>query len=261
MSSLLPNSHRHFYYKNTDCAKESLFFSPAIYNISYLDYINNSNDKVPVFDSNFVHYYMMGVHPWDTNLFHYNEDEFNRFRETIKMLTKENGIVGIGEIGVDFSKGFKADLEQQKKWFEAQFEFAITLSLPVTLHVVKAFNFIEVMLKKYRPAIPILFHHISCSTIIAKNLLEMGYCYFSFAPSVFKGKICLSENMRGLIKMVPKERLLIEDEKICANENEVREYEKWFEYIGQLRGTSSDNVKQSVSQNIKSFFTPLRAQY
>ena len=78
--------------------------------------------------------YSAGIHPWWTA----DAERTERMLHALPRLLQHPQVVRVGECGLDWLRG--ACRERQTEVFCAQIELAERLNLPVTLHVVKAFD-------------------------------------------------------------------------------------------------------------------------
>ena len=92
-------------------------------------------------------YAMSGIHPSEIPQ---TEEQLWKDIEKIKDLaTKENKVVAIGEIGLDYHyDGF--DKEMQKKAFIKQIEVANELNLPISIHTRDAIDDTIAILRDYK---------------------------------------------------------------------------------------------------------------
>ena len=148
-------------------------------------------------------YGTVGIHPEFANL--WNEEQ----REEIKRLSKNEKIVAIGEIGLDYHWEDNPSKEDQRKCFEEQIEMAKELNLPICIHSRDADQETMDILKahdafKSLPAV--LLHCFSGSAELAKQYVKLG-AYISIA-----GPVTYKNNRKTVevVKEVPLERLLIE---------------------------------------------------
>lgn len=145
-------------------------------------------------------YAAVGLHPENAaNLF---DDDI----AVIEKLAKNDKVVAIGEIGLDYHyDGFNKTI--QKSLLINQILLADKLSLPIILHIRDAYEDTESILKEYKNRINhgVLLHCYSGS----KEMLER---YSFLDPYVaFGGAITFKNNHRGdVIRAVPRDRLLVE---------------------------------------------------
>lgn len=123
----------------------------------------------------------------------------------IEKLAKNEKVVGIGEIGLDYYWN-KENKELQKSAFIKQIELANKLVLPIVIHTREAVMDTIEILKKYPVNKKGVFHCCPLNPELIKEALKLGF-YISFAgPITFKN----SKNADEVIGIVPDERMLIE---------------------------------------------------
>ncbi len=123
----------------------------------------------------------------------------------IEKLTKNEKVVGIGEIGLDYYWN-KENKELQKSAFIKQIELANKLVLPIVIHTREAVMDTIEILKKYPVNKKGVFHCCPLNPELVKEALKLGF-YISFAgPVTFKN----SKNADEVIRLVPDEKMLIE---------------------------------------------------
>lgn len=123
----------------------------------------------------------------------------------IEKLAKNQKVVGIGEIGLDYYWN-KENKELQKYAFIKQIELSNKLKLPIVIHTREAvMDTIEILRDN-----PVdkkgVFHCCPLNKELIKEALKLGF-YISFAgPITFKN----SKNADEVIHLVPDEKMLIE---------------------------------------------------
>ncbi len=144
-------------------------------------------------------YHTVGVHPSRSEL--WNQDVAARLLDT----ARESGAVGIGEIGLDFYRD-NAALDVQAPAFTEQLDIAITLNLPVVIHMRSAETDMLELLEA-RDRLPVLiFHSFDGSAHIMDYALETG-SYIGIGGLATRQK---SDMLRAQLKRVPMERILLE---------------------------------------------------
>lgn len=126
--------------------------------------------------------------------------------DILKNGIKENKIVAIGEIGLDYYWN-KNNKELQKDIFISQIILANTYNLPIVIHTREAVNdTIDILKNKVNVNKKGIFHCCPQNKELIKQALDLGF-YISFAgPITFKN----SKNAEEVCKMVPLDKLLIE---------------------------------------------------
>lgn len=114
--------------------------------------------------------YAAGIHPWWTSDADFNLDEYLENLSTLWSLPQ---VVQVGECGFDRLRG--ASLEVQWRVFMAQALEAERRQLPMTLHVVRAFDFVLRAHKEIRPQQVWTIHGFRGKPSLAQQLLNAGF--------------------------------------------------------------------------------------
>jgi TatD DNase family protein len=142
-----------------------------------------------------------GVHP------HHAASYTPQVNETLLRLLGQDGVVAVGECGLDFFRNF-SPRQAQLDAFQAQLELAATTQLPIFLHQRDAHaEFTEIL----RPMIPRtaggVAHCFTGNAAALREYLDMGL-YIGIT-----GWICderRGADLRHLAKDIPLDRLMIE---------------------------------------------------
>lgn len=116
---------------------------------------------------------------------------------------KENNVVAIGEIGLDYH-WIKNNKEKQKELFIAQLNLAEKYNLPVIVHSRDAVQDVYDILKKKNLKGSI--HCYSGSKEMAKEFVKLGFYIGIDGPITFKN----NKNQREIVKEINKDYLLVE---------------------------------------------------
>ena len=111
-------------------------------------------------------YCVLGLHPNE------NLSELSEVITLIEENLSNNKMLGIGEIGLDYSYT-KENKEEQIKVFESQLKLAEKYNLPVILHSREATEDTLRILKKYK--LKGIIHCFNGSVEIAKEYLKLGF--------------------------------------------------------------------------------------
>lgn len=138
-----------------------------------------------------------GIHPW------YVGRAKEGWRSRLEKLLLDVPLSGIGEIGLD--KGPKGgEFEPQIIVFNEQIETAMAKRRPFILHCVHAW---DEVLKRLRDnggaGVPFIAHGFSGSEHLAMEIVSLGG-YIAVSFRLFESK------HRAILKILPKDRLLIE---------------------------------------------------
>lgn len=175
----------------------------------------------------------------------------------IQELTKQEKVVAIGEIGLDYYWN-KENKEEQKLAFQKQIELANQVRLPIVIHTREAiYDTLEILKSEITPMKKGIFHCCPLNLDLIREGIKLGF-YISFAgPVTFKN----AKNAQEAIQAVPLDKMLIEtDSPYLAPEpkrgtrNDSRNVKYIAEKIAQIKGTSVEEVAKSTYENAKKIF-------
>ena len=112
--------------------------------------------------------YSAGIHPWWT----VDAERTRRMVDALPRLLEHPQVVRVGECGFDKLCG--APLQTQIEVFEAQATMAEAFGLPMTLHIVRAFDVLLRLKKQLRPTVRWTVHGFRGGPALAQQLLEAG---------------------------------------------------------------------------------------
>jgi len=194
-------------------------------------------------------YATVGIHPHEADSF--DENIFNQ----IKKLAKNNKVVAIGEIGLDYFKNY-SKTDNQKKLFLSLANLAKDLSLPVVIHCRDAqVDVLDVL----KPILPhkIVVHCFSGDEVFLKNCLDLGF-FISFTLNITYKKAL---NLRKLVEIAPLERVFLETdapflppEELRGKRNEPAYVKNLAEEIAKIKKISFEQVAEATTANAKNFF-------
>lgn len=197
------DSHAHLDEERFDEDRDELIKSLKENAISYV--INPSSDmetsrRVVKLSNRYDNIFAaVGIHPHDAEGF--KEEDLDELRE----LSKDERVVAIGEIGLDYYYD-NSPREIQKEVFKKQLELAYELDLPVIIHTRDAMGDTYDILKEFEGRVRGVMHCYTGSIEMAEKFMKLGF-YISIAgPVTFKNAV----NVREMAKQIPLERLLIE---------------------------------------------------
>lgn len=193
-------------------------------------------------------YAAVGVHPEDCG------KVYDGYIEELKQLSRNEKVVAIGEIGLDYHyDGF--DREKQIEVFEQQLILAQRLNLPVVIHSRDATKDCMELLKKYKPKGVV--HCFSGSAETAKEIISLGM-YIGFTG------VLTFKNARKAIEaceVIPTDRLLLETDcpymapvpfrgKRCDSTMIRFTAEK----MAEIKGVTPDKIQEICNNNAKILF-------
>ena len=182
--------------------------------------------------------------------------------ERITALCRRDGIVAIGEIGLDFHYDF-APPEAQRAAFRAQLALAARLNLPVIIHSRNAGRDVLADVDAERFACGGILHCFTEDLDFASRMIERGF-FISFSGILtFPGAAGLRETARTL----PLDRLLVEtDSPYLAPvpyRGRVKRNEPAFvvataRILAVLRGLAYEELAAAVTANFERFTRSVR---
>ena len=193
---------------------------------------------------------IVGISPNDIDKFK-KED-----LQKIEILAKNEKVVAIGEIGLDYYWN-KENKELQKQIFISQIQIANKLNLPIVIHTREAIYDTLEILKNNKCNKKGVFHCCPLNIDLVREGLKLGF-YISFAgPITFKN----SKNADEIIKMVPIDKILIETdcpylspEPLRGKRNDSRNVKYVAQKIADIKGISLEKVAKNTYNNAKKIF-------
>ena len=195
-------------------------------------------------------YGMLGVHPSEAR------DWDDALAEKIKEYSKNNKIVAIGEIGLDYywDKSFN---DIQKEVFIKQIKLANELNLPISIHDREAHKDTFDILKEYNKNSTIVMHCFSGSVEFARECIKEGWYIALGGVVTFKNAVKTKE----VAKDVPLEKLLLETDApyltpvpFRGTENQPSYVRFVAEEIARLREISFEELADVTTKNAKDIF-------
>lgn len=198
-------------------------------------------------DNDFI-YGALGIHPE-------NADEFNDTVESeiINLINKNEKILAIGEIGLDYYWDENPSKEVQKEVFRRQMKLAEKLNLPVVIHDRDAHSDTLEILKEF-PNVKGILHCFSGSVEFAMECIKLGY-YIGI------GGVVTFKNAKKVVEVVSKihmEKILVETDapymspvpnRGKRNKSDYIAY--IIEQIAEIRQLEPKEVNLAVNDNFK----------
>jgi len=213
--------------------------------------IESSKFAVEVASNNKKIYATVGISPNDI------QDFTTENLELIEKLAKDEKVLGIGEIGLDYYWN-KDNKDLQLELFKAQIEIANKLNLPIIIHCREAISDTLNILKNEKICKNVgVFHCCPLNRELVKEALKLGY-YISFAgPITFKN----AKNADEIINMVPIDKILTETdspyltpEPLRGKRNDSRNVKYIAEKIAKVKNISVEELNNQIYINLKAIY-------
>lgn len=212
--------------------------------------VNISYDKASILKSvelakkyDFI-YAAIGYHPCDCN-----KMESTSIEDMFEICKKENKIVAIGEIGLDYYWD-DVDRSVQKKCFIEQINLANRLNLPIVIHSRDAAKDTYDILKNNKSKG--VMHCYSYSVEMAKEFVKLGYYLGVGGVLTFKN----AKHIKDVVKEIDIEKIIVETDSPYLTPEPFRGKRNSSIYltyvidkIAEIKGMSRDEVAKVTYQN------------
>lgn len=200
-------------------------------------------------------YAAVGLHPHEASLYD------SQLEKTLIECSRHPKVIGWGEIGLDYYYD-NCPRDAQQRVFRRQLELAIERRLPVIVHTRDAENDTISILREHwaqvgGAEIGGIIHCFTGTQALADAALQMGF-HISFSGVVtFK----TAEELRGVARSVPMDRLLIETDcpflapvPYRGKRNEPAFVVETAKKLAELKQTSVEEIARATSGNFKRLF-------
>ncbi|MGE4131215.1 MAG: TatD family hydrolase [Bdellovibrionales bacterium] len=190
-----------------------------------------------------------GLHPYFVA--EKEEDKLEKAFE--KLCDMVDSATALGELGLDFRSGFLArGQSHQIGWFQRQLELATGKKKPTVLHIVRAHQDAQKVLKKFAP-LPGMVHAFNSTVANARHYLELGL-HISVGAALLHER---NQDLHHAIGEIPSERLLLESDAPDQpppgeSSHDSRTVFLVAKKVAQLRGQSVEEILNETRTN---FFT------
>ena len=192
----------------------------------------------------------VGIHPHDAATYD------DALEEQLRAWASEGGVVGLGEIGLDYFKNY-SPRHVQRAAFERQAALAVELGLPIVLHNRDATDDALAVLQPHAGRIRGVAHCFGGDAEGAERFLGLGF-HISFAGNVTYSS---AENLREAALIVPDDRLLVETDcpylsprSVRNKRNEPAHVVETLRFLANLRGVSAEALAAATTPNAHALF-------
>jgi TatD DNase family protein len=176
--------------------------------------------------------------------------------EALRQLARQEKVVAIGEIGLDFFYNH-APREVQLLRFAEQLDLAESLDLPVIVHDREAHAETLAILEARQGRLRGVLHCFSGDAAMARRCLALGF-YLSVAGPVTFPKAL---QLREVAREIPRERLLIETDcpylapqRYRGKRNEPAYVRETAAALAELRGIPAEEMERVTADNARRLF-------
>ena len=198
-----------------------------------------------------------GVHPHHASDYTGESDALNR------TLVGNNGVVAVGECGLDYFRNF-SPREAQLDAFQRQLAIAKETGMPVFLHQRDAHDdFVEILEPALQDISRAVAHCFTGEHESLREFLALGL-YIGIT-----GWICderRGKHLHDIVEIIPDDKLLIETDapylmprtiqpKPKTRRNEPAYLPEVLQVVAEARGQSVDHVARTTTENATRFFS------
>ncbi|MCI9233101.1 MAG: TatD family hydrolase [Bacilli bacterium] len=194
-------------------------------------------------------YGAIGIHPTEVGM----SDDASL--ERIENHLKDNKIVAIGEIGLDYHYG-KKEKEKQIEFFKKQLDLARKYQKPVVIHSRDSIEDTYDIMKEYKD-LKMILHCYSGSVEMAKRFLELDVYFGIGGVLTFKN----SRVLKDVVYFLPLDHILLETdspylapEPYRGSKNEPKNVLLVANMLAELKGISVEEVINITTKNAFSRF-------
>ena len=197
-------------------------------------------------------YAAVGVHPHDAKLFDDSAEQ-----RLIDLAKQSQRVIAWGEIGLDYHYDH-SPRDLQREVFRRQLRLARSLDLPVIIHSREADDTIAILREEMsgyeRGGV---LHCFGGSLEMATSAIELGF-FVSFAGNLTFKK---AEDLRGIARQLPLDRLLIETDcpyltpvPFRGKRNEPARVVETARCLAELHGREMEEMGRITSENFARLF-------
>lgn len=185
----------------------------------------------------------VGIHPWNA------VPLTGEVRRQLEQLAGMDGVVVIGEIGLDYARS-QQSREIQKELFGYQLSLARERGLPVNIHCREAHqDMIDILHKEAGSGLRGIIHGFSDDSATLKDWLDLGL-YVSIGRRVLM--VDEYPALRVAIGEIPLERLLTETDATGSGQSAGPvDVVSVVEKLASLRGVTTEKIANTATVNLK----------
>ena len=174
----------------------------------------------------------------------------------MKELFKEEKVVAVGEIGLDYYWD-NEPREVQKKWFIRQLELARELDLPVLIHSREAAADTMEIMKGHAKGLSGVIHCYSYSKEMAQEYIKMGFYIGVGGVVTFKN----AKKLKEVVENIPLISIVLETDcpYMAPEPNRGKRNNSAYiryvaEKIAELKGITYEEVVEQTEKNARDMY-------
>jgi TatD DNase family protein len=193
---------------------------------------------------------MIGIHPC------YVKDQSEKDFKKLEDWLARRKFVAIGEIGLDYYWDHSNE-DEQKRAFERQIQWAISLDLPIIIHSRKSLEDCVAIIKKYQNGkLRGIFHCFSGSIEEAKKIQDLGFLMGIGGVLTYK-----NAGLKEVVKHISLEDLVLETDApyltpvpFRGKRNEPAYLTYIAEALAEAKGISPEDIGKKTTENALKLF-------
>lgn len=216
--------------------------------------VESSKKAIEIAKKHSFIYSMCGIHPEEIP--QTEEELWKTISEIKDLATKNEKVIGIGEIGLDYHwRNDNKDL--QKKAFEKQIDLANELNLPISIHTRDSIDDTIAIIRKKKINKSGVLHCCPFNPELVKQGLIAGL-YVGFGGTcTFKS----SKNAKTIVDMVPQDRIVIETdapylspEPVRGTRNDSSNLKYVIQKLAEFKNIEPELMAQIAYKNAETVF-------
>ena len=181
-----------------------------------------------------------GIHPWHLDLY-----SIDSLIEKVHSVSTSGNLIAIGEAGFDKLRGPSREI--QERAFEAQLHVSESLSKPLIIHCVRAWDELFPVHKRMKPKMPWLIHGFRGKVELADQLISKGM-YISFWFD-----FAMRNESSALIRSLPADRIFLETDGAGID------IRIMYEKVAADLNISSGQLMSRINNNFRNLFNARNA--
>jgi TatD DNase family protein len=248
------DTHTHIYFDKYDKDRKQIINNMEKDELDFIVSVGidmkSSEQSIQLSNDNKRIFATIGFHPSEADLV--NANSMDKF----KKMSRNDNVVAIGEIGLDYYRNYKPK-DIQKKALRQQLELAEELNLPVVIHNRDSHHDIHEELKNFNGRVRGIMHSFSGNYDFAKKILNLGYYISITGVITFRN----APELRDIVKKIPLDRLLTETdcpfltpEPYRGKRNQPAYVRYITQKISEVKGISVTDTAKQLLENTNDIF-------